>query len=83
MVQLPHELIQRSIWEKENSILSDRIGVLRNLGYSDDEIRQLIWSLAGKSLAKLGTHQDSGMVLHAEVGPKDVAESATKSEMKP
>ena len=65
-LQLENELVQRSIWEKDNAVLRDRIAVLRELGYSDAEIRQLIWSVAGKPLARLGTHQDSQMIRDAE-----------------
>ena len=65
-LRLENELVQRAIWEKEGSVLRERIGVLRELGYSDLELRQLIWSQVGRDFAKLGTHQDSKMIEDAE-----------------
>jgi hypothetical protein len=65
-LRLENELIQRSIWEKENAVLRDRIAVLRDLGFTDGDIRQLIWSVAGGSLVNLGKHQDTGMIDGAE-----------------
>jgi len=40
---LENELIQRQVWEKDNSILRERITVMRDLGFSDEEIRSLVW----------------------------------------
>ena len=65
-LRLENELVQRSVWEKENSVLRDRIAVLRDLGYTDADIRQLIWLFAGRPLARLGAHQDTKMIEDAE-----------------
>lgn len=65
-LRLENELIQRSIWKSDNSILRERIEILRELGHSDTEIRQMVWSIAGMPLAKLGTHQDTQMISDVE-----------------
>ena len=65
-LRLENELVQRrQVWEKDNSILKDRISVLKEVGYSDLEIRQLVWSHVGRPLAALGKHQDSGLIQDA------------------
>jgi hypothetical protein len=58
---LENELIQRQIWERENPVLAERIKLLREIGFSDDEIRQLVWAKVGVPLAQLGRHQDTGL----------------------
>lgn len=61
-LRLENELVQRQILEKDNSVLRDRINILKELGFSDHEIRQLIWTQVGKPLATLGRHQDTGLI---------------------
>ena len=61
-----NELIQMRVWEKENSVLRGRIKLLREIGFTDDEIRQLVWAKVGKPLAQLGRHQDSRLIYGAE-----------------
>jgi hypothetical protein len=63
---LENELIQRHVWEKENSVLGERIKLLKDMGLSDQEIRQLVWAQVGKPLAQLGRHQDSRLIGGAE-----------------
>jgi hypothetical protein len=63
---LENELIQRQVWEKDNSILRERIEFLKKLGLADHDIRQLIWAQLGKPLSDLGKHQDSGLIGGAE-----------------
>jgi hypothetical protein len=60
--ELENQLIQRQIWEKENTILRDRIGILKELGYTDQDIQQLVWEQLGPPLLKLGKHQDSSLI---------------------
>jgi hypothetical protein len=59
---LENEIIQRQVWEHENSVLRERISIMKELGYSDEEIRQLVWASIGKPLVQLGTHQDSRLI---------------------
>ena len=59
---LENELIQRQITEADNRNLGERIRVLRELGFSDKEIRELIWINVGKPLNELGKHQDTGLI---------------------
>jgi hypothetical protein len=61
-LRLENDLIQRQVWEKENAVLRERILVLKEMGYSEQEIRQLIWTQVGKPLAILGRHQDSKLI---------------------
>jgi hypothetical protein len=63
---LENELIRRQIWEKENSVLRERISVLREIGFSDDEIRRLIWVYVSQPLIALGKHQDAGLIENAD-----------------
>lgn len=63
---LENELIQRQIWERENSVFRERVLLMRELGFSDAEIRQFVWAAIGRSLVQLGKHQDSGLIERAE-----------------
>jgi hypothetical protein len=63
---LENELIRRQIWEKENSVFRERISVLREIGFSDDEIRRLIWVYVSQPLIALGKHQDAGLIENAD-----------------
>ena len=64
---LENELIRRQIWEKENSVFRERINVLREIGFSDDEIRRLIWVYVSQPLIALGKHQDAGLIENADL----------------
>lgn len=65
-LELENELIQRQIMEKDNSLLRDRVQMMRELGFNDEEIRQFVWSQIGRSLARLGRHQDTRLIEGAE-----------------
>ncbi|MEM1552874.1 MAG: hypothetical protein QXH03_09450 [Candidatus Bathyarchaeia archaeon] len=65
-LRLENEWIQRLIWEKENSVFRERIGILREIGFSDEEIRRLIWVYVSQPLIALGKHQDTGLIETAE-----------------
>jgi len=56
---LENELIRRQIWEKENSVFGEH-------GFSDDEIRRLIWVYVSQPLIALGKHQDAGLIENAD-----------------
>jgi hypothetical protein len=56
------ELGDLSIMEKKNNIVSQRIEILKGLGYSETEIRQLVSSMIIEPLNKLGQHQDRGLI---------------------
>ena len=43
-LRLENALIQRQVCEKENAVLRDRINLAKELGYSDHELRQLLWA---------------------------------------
>ena len=63
---LENELIEKQILEKENSVLRERIAIMKDLGLSNKEIRRLIWGNAGKPLTALAKHQDTGLIENAE-----------------
>lgn len=63
---LENELIQRQILEKDNSLLRDRVQMMRELGFTDEEIRQFVWSHIGRPLARIGRHQDTRLIEGAE-----------------
>ena len=64
---LENDLIQRQIAEKDNAIVHDRVQLMRELGFTDEEIRQVVWSQIGTPLAKLGRHQDARLIEGAEL----------------
>jgi hypothetical protein len=59
---LENDLIQRQIAEKDHAILRDRVQLMRELGFSDEEIRQFVWAQIGRPLAQLGRHQDTRLI---------------------
>jgi hypothetical protein len=65
-LSLENELLQRQVWDSENEVLRDRIAILRELGLTQEELRQLAWTAVGTPLAELGKHQDSGLIGPAE-----------------
>lgn len=50
------------IEEQRNKVINGRVETLRNLGYSDQEIRQLISAWVDEPLNRLGRHQDNGQI---------------------
>jgi len=68
-LELENELLQAQILEKEGSILRSQILTLRELGYSQEEIRELVWTRLGPPLSRLGRHQDRGLI----EGPEEEA----------
>lgn len=47
---------------KQTELLQKQIETLRNIGYSEVEIRQMVGNLVTKPLNQLGTHQTSGLI---------------------
>jgi hypothetical protein len=70
---LENELIRRQVFEKENSVLRDRILILRDLGYDNDEIDRFIWGSVGGPLSRLGKHQDSKLIGGGDGTDRDAA----------
>ena len=44
----------------------ERIAILRDVGYDDNDIRRIVWMNVGNSLSRLGRHQDSNLIGGAE-----------------
>ncbi len=65
-LQLENELIRRQILEKENSVFRERINLLKEIGFSDEEIRRLMWVYVSQPLIALGKHQDTGLIENAD-----------------
>jgi DNA-binding transcriptional MerR regulator len=63
---LENQLIQRQINESENRTVRERIEIFRELGFSNEEIRDIIWTNLSKPLIELGKHQDTGLINGAE-----------------
>lgn len=63
---LEDQLIQRQLYESENRPVRVRIEIFRAIGFSNEEIRELIWTNVGKPLMELGKHQDIGLINDAE-----------------
>jgi len=70
---LENELIRRQIYEKENSVLRERIAILKELGYSNEDIDRLIWTSVGAPLSRLGRHQDNRLIGGGHDESKDAA----------
>lgn len=63
---LDNEILRWQILERENSLWRERVGLLRDIGFSNDEIQSLVWANMGLPLSALGKHQDSGLIGSAE-----------------
>lgn len=63
---LENELLRRQIFERENSIWRDQINLLKEMGFSNDEIQSLYWANMGLPLVQLGRHQDTQLISVAE-----------------
>ncbi|OJV52972.1 MAG: hypothetical protein BGO31_04250 [Bacteroidetes bacterium 43-16] len=56
------ELGDLNIMKEKNNVLSQRIEILRGLGYSEVQIRELVIKMVIEPLNKLGEHQDKGQI---------------------
>lgn len=56
------EIGELEIQERKGRIISQSIETLRNLGYNDAEIRQLVTAMVIQPLNRLGIHQDNGKI---------------------
>ena len=65
-LELDNKLIQRQIEEKDIANTKQKIKYLRDLGYDDYEIRQIIWTQVGIPMSRLGHHQDIRLISGAE-----------------
>ena len=63
---LDNILIQQQIRKGHITETRKIIKIMRELGYTDDEIRQIVWSQLGIPLSQLGRHQDSRLINGAE-----------------
>lgn len=63
---LENELLRRQILERENSIWREQIALLREIGFSNDEIQSLYWANMGLPLVQLGRHQDTQLISVAD-----------------
>jgi len=70
---LENELIRRQVYEKENSVLRERIAILRELGYENADIDRLVWGTVGGPLSRLGKHQDTRLIGGTEDKDRDAA----------
>ncbi len=59
---LDNELLQRQILEKDTAILRDHLIMLKEFGFDENSIRDLIWEKLGPQFSKLGRHQDRGLI---------------------
>jgi hypothetical protein len=56
------ELAELEIVERRDNIVNGRIVTLKELGYSDVEIRQFVTAMVIEPLNRLGRHQDRGQI---------------------
>lgn len=64
-LRLENEVLQGTIRAADRRDLRERLEMLREFG-GDERVEQLIWSQLGPSLARLGRHQDSGLIAGPE-----------------
>ena len=60
-LRLENEVLQQTIRAADLRDLRERLEMLREFG-GDERVEQLLWSQLGPSLARLGWHQDSGLI---------------------
>lgn len=63
---LENQILERQLLERDNALWRERFELLRDMGYTDDELRILIWKTAGLPLAKLARYQDVMMIEDAQ-----------------
>lgn len=61
-LELENELLKLQIYEKQNTVLRERIEIMKELGYSNEEIERRLWSSVGEPLSRLGKHQDTHLI---------------------
>ncbi len=61
-MSLENELLQRQIRKEELDILGHELGIMRDMGFDEDYLRQYVWQRIGQPLARLARHQDSGLI---------------------
>jgi hypothetical protein len=65
-LRLENEVLQRTIRAADLHEVRETLEMLREFG-DDERVEQLLWSQLGPPLARLGRHQDSGLI----EGPED------------
>ncbi len=63
---LENELIQKQIVDYDNKLQVDRIKILKEIGFSTEDIRELILANVSNPLIDLSKHQDKGIIKSAE-----------------
>ena len=61
-MELENDLIQRQLETTDIANLREKIALLRDIGYDDEEIRGMIWMNVGTPRTRLGRHQDTGLI---------------------
>jgi hypothetical protein len=72
-LMLENELIRGQIYEKENSVIRERIAIFRELGYSNQDLDRFIWGTVGGPLSRLGRHQDTNLIGGSDDASRDAA----------
>lgn len=61
-LEFENDLLRSKIHESEISNLSKLLQIMLEAGMSEQQINEIFWSRLGPPLAKLGKHQDSGLI---------------------
>jgi hypothetical protein len=61
-LELENQLLRKQLQREDLQILQDELGMLRELGFDENDLRQLVWQRIGQPLARLGKHQDNGLI---------------------
>jgi hypothetical protein len=59
---LENELLMRQIRKEELDILASELGMMRDLGFDEEYLRQYVWQSIGQPLARLARHQDTKLI---------------------
>lgn len=61
-LKLDNEILQQSITRGELDLLRKRLEIIRDFGGDERMVEQAMWSQIGPPLARLGRHQDTGLI---------------------
>jgi hypothetical protein len=61
-LRLENELLRQQVRREELGIVREEIMILRDLGIDEETLQRIVWNKFGRRLARLGRHQDSGLI---------------------
>ena len=65
-LQLDNELARRQIEAMDRAALKELLQLMRDYGYDEEAIREMVWRYVGRHMSQLGRHQDTRLIDGAE-----------------